>query len=451
MDVLSGSHETELPIKSSKLGCDTQIVQEVIYRFLLETVKTKSPEEVLLEFQNLLINYNISATNVEAFQALSRLVYANNEQDFHYTLKRSCYILINNWETSRNHGATKELVKLFSEHSQIKKIAVSKAVVRHHLWLVNFFQSQSYYELKLFAAKYGFSNTSHWSDRYTSYLLVSQYANANNPVEQRQAARTRSQRLKDNFKFELAMYTARCQSNIANQKSLQNPTGFGEEVLRFIKMIVARRGSFSYENLANIFLEQTRHLSYKSFKHSLQNYLIGSATHKDYVELLQQKFSEKLEILYESHDQKVLDEALLLRTCNKIINYLTTEEQQQPSELFIFLMSQENPLTLVVILLKLIFVCPHARTHLETCIANLIQYYMQCPQEECQWVINFFEIFNITFAIHADNVRYNLISMDKEKENDYSKASLDTYRVFSQLRKQPHLEVDQPEMPTVGI
>jgi len=449
MDVLSGSHETELPIKSSKLGCDTQLVQEVIYRFLLETVKTRPPEEVLLEFQNLLINYNISATNVEAFQALSRLVYANNEQDFHYTLKRSCYILINNWETSRNHGATKELVKLFSEHSKIKKRAVSKAVVRHNLWLVNFVQSRSYYELKLFAAKYGFSNTSHWSNRYTSYLLVSQYANANNPVEQRQAARTRSQRLKDNFKFELAMYTARCQSNIANRKFLQNPTGFGDEVLRFIKMIVARRGSFSYENLANIFLEQTRHLNYRSFKNSLQNYLIGSVTNKDDVELLQQKFSEKLELLYESHHQKLLDEALLLRTCNKIINYLTTQEQQ-PSELFILLMSQGHPLTLVVILLKLIFICPHARTHLETCIASLIQYYMQYPEEECQWVVNFFEIFNITFAIHADNVRYNLISMDKKEADDHSKASLDTYRVFSQLREQPHLEVEQPEMPTIG-
>ncbi|MBD0390677.1 MAG: hypothetical protein ICV54_30315, partial [Nostoc sp. C3-bin3] len=65
------------------------------------------------------------------------------------------------------------------------------------------------------------------------------------------------------------------------------------------------------------------------------------------------------------------------------------------------------------------------------------------PEEECKWVINFFEVFNITFAIHADNVQYNLIKMGSKNPENQSVAALDTYRVFSQLRDSASLEGTQ--------
>jgi hypothetical protein len=112
-------------------------------------------------------------------------------------------------------------------------------------------------------------------------------------------------------------------------------------------------------------------------------------------------------------------------------------------------MSQGNPLTLVIVLLKIILICPNARTHLENCIAKLIQYYVDYPEDECKWVINFFEIFNITFAIHADNVQYNLIKMDAKRPDGKSEAALDTYRVFSQLREGATLEATQETISRV--
>jgi hypothetical protein len=154
------------------------------------------------------------------------------------------------------------------------------------------------------------------------------------------------------------MYTARCQSSVQKDKIPNNPTGLGDEVLRFIKMIVVKRGSFSYENLANIFIEQTKELNYKKFKSSLQKYLIFSVGNKDFVEALNRKLSDKLEALYERHNEEHLNEALVLRTCNRIIDYLTTENQKKPSELFILLMSQGHSLTLVIVLLKIILICP---------------------------------------------------------------------------------------------
>jgi hypothetical protein len=447
-DVLSSEgHPSEPRIKFKKLGLSTQQFQETIYQFLLNLVRQQPPAQVLVEFKQLFLDYEPSASNREALRALSQLIVANREKDFCHTLKRSCYILINNWDTSRNHSSIKELFELLAELKGNNK-PLSPTRKRLGTWVTNFVNSKNYYELKLFLTKYGYSDKEHWSSRYTSYLLVPQYTNLNNPVEQREAARTLSKKLKDKFKFDLAMYTARSQSAAPKTKISTNPTGLGDEVIRFIKMIVAKRGTFSYENLANIFLKQTQELNYNKFKFCLQNYLIFSVANKDFVETLKQKLSEKLGELYEDYNEELMNDALLLRTCNRVIEYLTTEDQREPSGLFILLLSHGNPLTLVIVLLKIILICPNARTHLETCIAKLIQYYVDDPEQECKWVVNFFEVFNITFAIHADNIQYNLIKMETKGSNNKSEAPLDTYRVFSQLRDCTTVEAEQGTRPT---
>lgn len=433
-DVLSEGHQTERLIQSKKRGVLTQQAQEMLYTFLLELVKQQPPAKVLLEFKRLFIDYEPSAGNEEAFKALSKLITLNNEKEFLHTLKRSCYILVNNWDVARNHSAIKELIELFSD-CKINKRNLSSTLTRLKTWLTNFVTSQDYYELKLFIARHGYSDKEHWSNRYTSYLLVPQYTNLSNPVEQREAARTLSKKLKDQFKFDLAMYTAYSNSSVQKNKKIKNPTGLGDEVLRFFQMIVVKRGSFSYENLANIFIEQTRDIKYSKFKDCFQNYLVFSVANKDFVEVLNKRLSEKLEGLYENYYEEQLNEALLLRTCNKVIDYLTTEDHKEPSALFILLLSQGNPLTLVIVLLKIILVCPNVRTHLEDCIAKLILYYMDYPEDECRWIVNFFEVFKITFAIHADNVQYNLIRMNQNQANNKSETNLESYRVFSQRRE----------------
>ena len=93
----------------------------------------------------------------------------------------------------------------------------------------------------------------------------------------------------------------------------------------------------------------------------------------------------------------------------------------------------------MIVLLKLILICRNARTHLEAQIAELIRYYKNFPEDECWWVVNFLEIFNVTFAIYAENVQYNLIKMDQTQEPlQIPKAlqDLDAYRVFSQLKRE---------------
>ncbi|MBI4784183.1 MAG: hypothetical protein HY785_23125 [Oscillatoriophycideae cyanobacterium NC_groundwater_1537_Pr4_S-0.65um_50_18] len=412
--------------------------QEAIYQHLLEMVKVRSPEEVLAEFKGLFIHHTDTAS-AGSLTYLFEIVFSNQEAEFRNTLKRSCYILINNWEITRNFKSIQSLINLFSD-SILHRPTISPTLKRLRGWLRNFIDSQDFQELKLFAARYEGCEKLHWAERYTSYLLVSQYVNLENPVEQRQAARNLSKKLKEQFKFDLAMYTARSQcSQMKSQmkRSPKNPTGLGDEVLRLIRRIVARRGFFSYPNLAHIFLSQITNLTYSEFKRSLLAYLVFSIENQEFVEQFQKHLTEKLQGLYSDHDDQTVDNALLLRTTNRLIEALTTEDHESPSPLFVRLLSSENSIALVTVLLKLILICPHARTYLEVQIAKLIRCYEKYPEEDCRWVIHFFEIFNITMTIFTENVDYNLIMMPttaSSASNNSSELSAVTYRIFSQAR-----------------
>ncbi len=427
-------------VESSRL----QPFQETIYQFLLMIVKQWPAQDVLREFKHLFI-YQVGCSNQDALNGLYQIILDKNEQEFRNTLKRCCYILVNNWDATRQHQPIQELIQLFAD-TENSQDTFSPTVDCVKSWLANFIKSKDYEDLKLFVAKH--DSQGEWTHRYTSYLLVPQFIDLNNPVEQREAARARAKRLKDKFKFELAMYTAHSQSPIArdSQRKHPNPTGMGDEVLRLIKAIVAKRGPFSYANLANIFIKQTQNVSYQFFKESLSKYLIFSVANQSFVNVFQKSLSDKLESLYENYHQEIVNEALILRTCNRVIEYLTTENNRDPSPLFALLLSQGNPLTLVVIMLKVILISPNSRLHLELCIAALIKYYQKFPVTECHWVVTFLEVFNITFAIYAENVEYNLISMPQNDGAEEGQSlALDSYRIFSQLKWDVNSEIAQEQ------
>lgn len=417
-----------------------QEAQETIFSFLLTNVRQCPVEDVLNRFQQMFFESGDTVSS-EVSSAIYTLLFHNKEGEFHNTLKRSCYILVNNWEVARNYSAIQSLVELFDDPNLLRH-TLSPTLKRLRSWMLNFIDSPDYQELQLFAARFSEeAKQTQWSSRYTSYLLVPQYVDAKNPVEQREAARTLSRRLKDKFKFDLAMYTAHSHSTFQNQKKFKNPTALGDSVLRLIKAIVVRQGRFDYKNLAHLFLEQVKELSYSGFKRGLIEYLIYSINQPEVVKSLKQHVGAKLNALYTEHDKAIVDSSLRLRTCNRIIDYLMTEDKQSPSPLFTLLLSQSSSISLAILLLKLVLVSRNSHHYLEARIADLIRYYEQFPRDQCMWVINFLEVFQVTFAIYADNVEYNLIvpnrtGGDSEVHHDpehWTQADLEACRIFSRM------------------
>jgi hypothetical protein len=115
-DALYNTHSNpmEPTIRLSRPGRHIQQSQEAIYDFLLEIVKKWPPEEVLLEFKRLFI-YHVDSVSSDAMQSLYEIVFSNNEEEFRNTLKRCCYILVNNWDATRNYKPIQELIQAFSD------------------------------------------------------------------------------------------------------------------------------------------------------------------------------------------------------------------------------------------------------------------------------------------------------------------------------------------------
>lgn len=437
----------------SQSGLTLPLAQQVLYDFLLSIVKTWHPEDVLDEFRHLFVHHTDSVSE-QALPALHVILFANDEAEFRNTIKRCCYILVNNWEVAREFGAIQGLVDIFSD-SLLERRTLSPTLKRLRTWLNNFAKSKDFDELRLFAARLNEERTinrpGEWVDRYASYLLVAQFINENNPIEQRQAARSLSRRLKDQFKFDLALYTAHSQSANPLRPAVQNPTALGDSVLRLIKAIVAKRGEFSYRNLARLFLEQTKDTSYANFKAMLPKYLLYTVSGNPVSQKIKTNLKDRLVHLYDEFDPDPVDSSLILRTSNRVIDYLMTEDQQNPSALFSLVLSQGNALTLAIILLKLVLISRHSQLYLEARIADLLRYYEQFPRGDCQWVINFLEVFRVTFAIYAENIEYNLIKIDAPSSAANSATlpkldDLESFRIFSQ--KLPKLPTDEePQLP----
>jgi hypothetical protein len=427
-----------------------QEAQEDIYSFLLTIVKQWPPEEVLLQFKHLFFEYGETASS-EVSAAIYTLLFNDDEREFHLTLKRCCYILINNWEVARQYKSIQALVEQFQDGSLFRYTS-SLTLKRLREWMLNFVESNDFREITLFAERFsGELHQSRWASRYTSYLLVPQYINTENPVEQREAARALSRKLKDRYKVELALYTAHSHHNYpSSHRQPKNPTVLGDGALRLIKAIVARRGEFSYKNLAHLFLEQVKDLSYLNFKKSLVQYLTYSVKQPEVVQTLRNHLGHKLDNLYVEYNEAIIDPSLLLRTCNRVIDYLMTEDQRSPSHLFTLLLSQSSSILLAVLLLKLVLISKSSHHYLEARVADLICYYERFPRKQCNWVINFLEVFQVTFAIHAENVEYNLISPGESQAKEinhlgrpWTQDELEACRIFSRmiLGREPDHEI----------
>lgn len=395
--------------------------QEIICCFFLEEVKASTPELVLEKFKYLFIEPTPVVNSIPR-QALEYIASLDQEKTFINTFKRSIYILVNNWTATRQQQYIQELVRLLSVSLDAHRAAYI-TLKRLKLWRSHFVHSLDYKELKIFISKF---DHEHWSDRYSSYLLVEQSVDASKPRPQREAARTRSEQLKEQFKFELAMYTARCPLAASQQSTSPNPTILGDEVVHLIQQILQKRSTFSYASLANIFLSQTQHLCYTDFKQSLLNYLLFFLDNQGLANTVNKQLAKQLELLYETYQDKPWDNHLLLRTCNRVIDYLTTTNHKNPSPLFILLATQDNALTLAILLLKIVLLCPSTYTHLECCIAKLIQHYESLSESDCKWLIRFLEVLKVTLTIYTDNVQFNLVNMSSNNSN--------TYRIFSQTK-----------------
>ena len=412
---------------------DIQQAQTAIYDIFINLAKTWQPDDILSLFRQIFIHC-VDSSGSNLTPALYTILKAGTEEDFHYTLNRVCYILINNWETSRHQEAILKLIEILETATDLKAGA-SPQLRTLRQWLTAFLASQAFKDLKIYASRY--THPSHWTHRYTSYLLTSQSLNQDNPDEQRLVSNIAASELKRDFKRNLAMYTIQADKPLKASDTPDNPTLLGEHILPLIKRILAKKGEFNCQNLANIFLAQSQNLKFKQFKCGLSDYLIFSMGSHAITNVLKKHLLTYLEPLYSHYDDHLVDKAIMLRTANQIINFLTIDKQGSPSSIMVLLLDKGYALTLAILLLKVIMISPNSRAYLEAKIGDLVNYYGDRSAEECQWLIQFLEILQVTFTIYSDNnISYNLVPISKKKQHRQTSIRSGMKNPSNKIKKQ---------------
>jgi hypothetical protein len=402
---------------------------------------TKTPEWLLKEFKKLFFSHQEGADS-HIYEALNTILLSHNQDIFVKTLKRTCYILINNWSCIRKQSLMRELIALFGKISLFQNLSSPSDQILYQ-WLTEFTSSEDYRTIENFIIQENQAKkTAKLTSQIDRTILYSPQTKLLKPakeqiertLEEIEAEKIASRKIREQFKKELAIYTTRFRSIAETEDIPQNPTALGDDVMNLIHRILKKRGGFSHVNLANIFLNQTQGLLYHDFKHSLIKYLFFPIKEKIWVVKLRQQLSDEILGLYPQYDDQVWDSGLLLRTCNRIIESLTTHNRHDPSTIFTFLAAQGKYLALSIFLLKILLISRPSYTHLESCIVHLTRYYQNHSETECDWLLHFLDTLKIILTIYIDNMDYNLVAMDLEKNADQDQAVSKNYRIFSQTK-----------------
>jgi hypothetical protein len=407
--------------------------QQHIYNFFLEAIKYYHSAEILDQFERLFIRYE-EVASVGAYHALGEIIFHNKEDEFKYTLLRCCYILNNNWALNGNINACHHLVELFlldciSIPTRITKLKTLRK------WLQSFAQSEEYNTLRSLSGRPSVRKNYHqWCDRFSSYLLTSEYIDLNKPPEQRQYAETLSRKIKKQFKFDLAMYIARLDSRSGTNPQRQNPTTLGDGVLLLIKRVLNKHGNENFRVIAKTFNKQIRHMNFLEFKEKLLGYLGISEDNLEVPEIMRLTVVQKLKQLQKYQNDREMTLSLLQLTCNRALQFLLLNERRQPSDFLQLSLDCNNFFNPVILLLKIVLLFPKSRLYLESYVSELIKFYSSHDETECRAFINFLDILNVTLAIFDNDTDYSLIKM-KGDENNLSDVNLEDYRIFSQTRR----------------
>ncbi|NJO71973.1 MAG: hypothetical protein HC825_10465 [Oscillatoriales cyanobacterium RM1_1_9] len=345
-------NQVELPAKIGSSFESIEAAQNLIYSFFIEAVSQREPENVLIDFEELFFQLQSPDDEIQVDRALTYLLEQGNDAVFNATLKRVCYILINNWYINRKHQSIQHFVHRLNLEKEDDSVAVEPLLNLLRTRLLGFLDSPDYQEIQQCSV----APRTSWSSRYTSYLLVPQFNDPNVSDEQKEFARNLSKQLKDKYKFDLAMYIARSESAHSTTKKQTNPTELGDEVLNLIKRTISSQRLSNYKNQAKLFLKETQSLSYQEFKQSLPQYLMVHASNQPPIKTLREQVCKKLDSLYKIHDSQPITKGLTLRTCNRMIEVLTTEDRETPSPTFTAFMAYGSSLTLVILLLKVVLI-----------------------------------------------------------------------------------------------
>jgi hypothetical protein len=153
--------------------------------------------------------------------------------------------------------------------------------------------------------------------------------------------------------------------------------------------------------LAQRLLVNTKQSSYQVFKEELYKFLITSIEPKYGQHTFNHKLHQHIQNIFPDSNSKKIDELLLMRTCDRLLNFLIVDNSQQLNHyIYIDLVTHSGVTNTVGLLLKIALICPKIKPKLEKKFAILFEHYKNHKIEDVPWLIKSLENLQIAFSIH---------------------------------------------------
>jgi hypothetical protein len=406
--------------KATNLRSNSQ-EEELIYKHVLKWLETQSSVELIESFRRVFIDGRESVTS-PLFLALESIVKSRDkEQQLTTILDRCSRLIIYCWyQTKEKQAAITNFMELFAQIPLVKHRGYHTSYKLQQL-VRDFTKTEEYGKLKILAgllvkdeidARDDSLPIAHLIQRYP-FLYEHYLLNENSIYEDWQIIQklqTSNQQMSEFNLSQYIIYKVRLiqmarsgQFSERTIRRIKNPTLLSDrEISTAIKTFKIRNdGNLSYTTLSQRFLSHSQELSSQDLKEELYNYLIASIDPKYGKHQFNHKLNQKLQNLLQESNSKKIDELVLTRTCNQLLNFLIVDNTQYLNHhVLIDLVTHLGATNTVVLLLKLVLICPKIKPKLEKKFAVLFNHYKTHKIEDAPWLIKLLENTQIALSIH---------------------------------------------------
>ncbi len=415
--------------------------KQTIYDHLLKCVRTESANAVLKRFHTLFIS-GLGYPEPTIKAALNQIVISiQSKENFALFFNRCCYILVNAWQNQPDcRGIIPELVGVLGRMSAAPAtLGRSRATTRLRALMQQFAQSAYYQRLRRFS-EFITPHTSASASKPLSsilrrypYLYQHCLVSQEDSQEHQSTVRQAQHQAQEKFELDLSHYLTGLLKRPTGQ--IIQPAGRSQIILPASGQLVQARNPTlltdgelcgtlkhymgrverqgSYRDVAKHFkLRNQREQSYLDFKKNLYAYLVASVDPKFGRCRFNQQLEKQFESLFPDCNQRPMSDFLLVRTCNRLINFLVVESRQRPNHLvFMDLINNVGSTATVGLLLKLVLLCKKIKPYLENRFALLFSHYEGQKQSSVKWLVACLEKMNLAWSSHFGRFDFSFVTV----------------------------------------
>lgn len=417
----------------------------IIYEHIRECASNKLPESVINEFKCLFLEGK--SENSQISQALEKIIFSPlGQQKFDLMLSNCCYLIIDCWSNQpESLKLIDELISIFDLVNQAKSYDRRK---KQLIQLIGDYQkTELYLQLRAIVSiitveesaksiptktiSTGSISTNSTSTnilintyirRYT-YLYEYFLSGTEHIPQLTKLIKTTQGSRRQKFEIQLSkhiIYRVRLQQ-IARIRLLskgagkvitrvENPTLLSEKAFKVaMKQYINKiDGEYTLLQLAQRFLVQNNLRNcYREYKKDLAKYLVSNLEPKNNNYQFESKLRQKMNEIFSQSDSKSLNQTLILQTCRQLFSFVIVESSpnSQPNyHQFPELISNLGTAQTVAILIKLILICPEAKSDLEKKMALITTYYQLHSIKQVPWLVKTLEHLLVAFSIYCGKV-----------------------------------------------